>query len=72
MEIGIFSNIAGTGNFDALVADAQASADAGFGSYWLSQIIGQVDAMTLIGAVAQNVPNLQFCLLYTSPSPRDS
>ena len=70
MEIGIFSNVAGTGNFEALVADAQASADAGFASYWLSQIIGQVDAMTLIGAVAQQVPSIRFGTSVVPTYPR--
>ena len=70
MEIGIFSNVAGTGNFEALVADVQASADAGFASYWLSQIIGQVDAMTLIGAVAQQVPSIRFGTSVVPTYPR--
>lgn len=70
MEIGIFSNVAGSGNFDALVEDAKASAEAGFASYWLSQIIGQVDAMTLIGAVAQHVPNIQFGTSVVPTYPR--
>ena len=70
MDIGIFSNVAGSGNFDALVEDAKASADAGFASYWLSQIIGQVDAMTLIGAVAQHVPNIQFGTSVVPTYPR--
>ncbi len=70
MEIGIFSSVAGSGKFDALVADAKASADAGFASYWLSQIIGQTDAMTLIGAVAQHVPNIQFGTSVVPTYPR--
>jgi 5,10-methylenetetrahydromethanopterin reductase len=70
MEIGIFSSVAGTGNVEALVADAQASADAGFASYWLSQIIGQVDAMTLIGALGQQVPSIQFGTSVVPTYPR--
>ena len=70
MDIGIFSSVAGSGDFEALVADAKASADAGFSSYWLSQIIGQVDAMTLIGAVAQHVPNIQFGTSVVPTYPR--
>ncbi len=70
MDIGIFSNVVGSGNFDVLVEDAKASADVGFASYWLSQIIGQVDAMTLIGAVAQHVPDIQFGTSVVPTYPR--
>jgi F420-dependent oxidoreductase-like protein len=60
MDIGIFSGAAGAGGFDALVADAAASAEAGFASYWLPQIVQQAEAMNLIGAAAQRVPGIRF------------
>ena len=54
MEIGIFSGVASSGGFDSILADAKASAEAGFASYWLPQIVQQAEAMNLIGAVAQH------------------
>ena len=70
MEIGIFSSVAGSGDFEAIVADARASADAGFASYWLSQIVQQTEAMNIIGAVAQHVPNIRFGTSVVPTYPR--
>jgi F420-dependent oxidoreductase-like protein len=70
MEIGIFSGVAGTGGFDAVVADAKASADAGFASYWLPQIVQQAEAMNIIGAAAQHVPDIRFGTSVVPTYPR--
>jgi F420-dependent oxidoreductase-like protein len=59
MKIGLTGGLGGA-NFDALVADAKDAADRGFSSYWLSQIVQQAEAMQLIGAVAQQVPDIEF------------
>lgn len=71
MKIGIFSSAAGAGGgVDAIVADAKASADAGFDSYWMSQIVGHADAMTIIGAMAERVPNIRFGTSVVPTYPR--
>lgn len=70
MQIGIFSNVSGSGRLDAIVADAKASADAGFASYWLSQIVQQPEAMSLISVVAQQVPNIRFGTSVVPTYPR--
>lgn len=59
MQIGIFGGSLGKDGYEGLVADVSAAAEAGFESYWLSQIVGQADAMTLIGAVARDVPGIR-------------
>ncbi len=69
MEIGIFSGVAGRG-FDAVVADANASADAGFASYWLPQVVQQAEAMNIIGAAAQHVPKIRFGTSVVPTYPR--
>lgn len=71
MEIGIFSGVAAaSGGLDAIRADAQASADAGFASYWLPQIVQQAEAMNLIGAVAQHVSGIRFGTSVVPTYPR--
>ncbi len=70
MEIGIFSSVAGGGGLDAVVADAKASAEAGFASYWLSQIVQGPEAMNIIGAVAQHVPGIRFGTSVVPTYPR--
>ncbi|MDH3296176.1 MAG: TIGR03564 family F420-dependent LLM class oxidoreductase [Acidimicrobiia bacterium] len=51
MRIGIFGGTLGRGGYEA-------EAEAGFDNYWLSQIVGQADAMTLLGAIAREVPGI--------------
>ncbi len=53
MQIGIFGGSIGKSGIEGLVADMEASASQGFACYWLSQIVGQADSMTLI-SVASN------------------
>ena len=69
MEIGIFSGVVGRG-FEAVVADAKASADAGFASYWLPQVVQQAEAMNIIGAAAQHVPKIRFGTSVVPTYPR--
>lgn len=69
MEIGIFSAVVGRG-FDAVVADAKAAAEAGFATYWLPQIVQQPEAMNIIGAVAQHVPEIRFGTSVVPTYPR--
>lgn len=70
MDIGIFSNVAGTGSLDSIVADARASAEAGFASYWLPQIVQQAEAMNIIGAAAQHVEGIRFGTSVVPTYPR--
>jgi F420-dependent oxidoreductase-like protein len=70
MEIGIFSGVASSGGFDSIVADAKASAEAGFASYWLPQIVQQAEAMNIIGAAAQHVPGIRFGTSVVPTYPR--
>ena len=69
MKIGIFST-AGAGGYAALLSDAKASAEAGFDSYWLSQIVGHAEAMNIIGAMAQQVPDINFGTSVVPTYPR--
>ncbi|MEO6652107.1 MAG: TIGR03564 family F420-dependent LLM class oxidoreductase [Ilumatobacteraceae bacterium] len=70
MEIGIFSGAAGTGGFDAVLADARSALADGFPSYWLPQIVQQADAMTMIAVIAQQVPGLRFGTSVVPTYPR--
>ena len=56
MDIGIFTQ---PGTVDGLVADARQAADAGFSSYWTSQIFG-IDALTAIAVAARQVDGIRF------------
>ena len=70
MEIGIFSGVASSGGFDAIVADAKASAEAGFSAYWLPQIVQQAEAMNIIGAAAQHVEGIRWGTSVVPTYPR--
>ena len=70
MDIGIFSGVASSGGFSSIVADARASAEAGFDTYWLPQIVQQAEAMNIIGAAAQTVPNIRFGTSVVPTYPR--
>ncbi len=70
MKIGISSIVASIGRLDAIVADAKASAEAGFATYWLSQIVQGPEAMNIIGAVAQHVPGIRFGTSVVPTYPR--
>ncbi len=70
MELSIFSGVARSGGFDAVVADAKASAEAGFACYWMSQVVQQAEAMNIIGAAAQHVPNIRFGTSVVPTYPR--
>ena len=70
MDIGIFGGSLGKGGYEAMVADVKAAAEGGFHSYWLSQIVGQADAMTLLGAIAREVPDIQLGTSVVPTYPR--
>jgi F420-dependent oxidoreductase-like protein len=70
VDIGIFSGAAGSSGFESVLADAKAALADGFGSYWLPQIVQQADAMTMIGALGQQVPGMRFGTSVVPTYPR--
>ncbi len=70
MDIGIFSGAAGAIGIEGLLTDVKAAADGGFDTYWLPQIVGQAEAMNLIGVVAQQVPGIRFGTSVVPTYPR--
>jgi len=70
VDIGIFSGAAGSSGFEAVLADVKAALAEGFPSYWLPQIVQQADAMSLIGALSQHVPGMQFGTSVVPTYPR--
>ncbi len=59
MEIGILAGSLGRGGYDALLADTARAAEAGFHTVWMSQIVGEADAMTLLASVGRQVPGIR-------------
>lgn len=70
MDIGIIAGSLGRGGFDAMVDDADQAAQAGFHTIWLSQIVGEADAMTLLGALGREVPGIRFGTAVVPTYPR--
>lgn len=70
MQIGIFAGAAGSSGFETVLADAKAALADGFESYWLPQIVQQADAMTMIGAIAREVPTIRFGTSVVPTYPR--
>ncbi len=70
MQIGIFGGIPGRGGVDGVIADVRAAADAGFASYWMPQLVQNIEAMNIIGAVAQHVPRIRFGTSVVPTYPR--
>ena len=70
MDIGIFGGVSGRSGLAGVIADVKAAADAGFASYWMPQLVQSVEAMNIIGAVAQHVPNFRFGTSVVPTYPR--
>jgi F420-dependent oxidoreductase-like protein len=70
MDIGIFGGVTGRNGLDGLITDVRAAADAGFASYWMPQLVQNIEAMNVIGAVAQHVPNMRFGTSVVPTYPR--
>ena len=70
MDISIFGGSLGKGGYEAMAADVAAAADGGFHTYWLSQIVGQADSMTLLGAIAREVPGIRLGTSVVPTYPR--
>ena len=70
MDIAIFGGVSGRSGLAGTIADVKAVADAGFASYWLPQLVQNTEAMNIIGAVAQHVPNFRFGTSVVPTYPR--
>ena len=70
MKIGIFGGTIGRNGFDSLVDKISAAADAGFHTYWMPQIVGQADSMTLLAAVARRVGGIRLGTSVVPTYPR--
>jgi 5,10-methylenetetrahydromethanopterin reductase len=67
MRMGIFNG--GETTLDEMVADAKAAADAGFASFWTSQIFG-FDALTLLAVIGREVPDIELGTAVVPTYPR--
>lgn len=70
MDIGILGRSRGRNGYEAMVASATEAAEAGLDTYWLSQIVGEADAMTLLGALGRDVPGIRFGTAVVPTYPR--
>ncbi|MDH3299341.1 MAG: TIGR03564 family F420-dependent LLM class oxidoreductase [Acidimicrobiia bacterium] len=70
MDIGFFGGSLGRGGYDAMVSAATEAADAGLHTFWLSQIVGEADAMTLLGALGRDVPGIRLGTSVVPTYPR--
>jgi len=70
MDIGVLGGSLGRGGYEEMVADASEAAEAGFHTYWLSQIVGGADAMTLLGALGRDVPGIRLGTSVVPTYPR--
>lgn len=70
MRIGIFGGPMGGDGFDRLVDRVSAAADAGFHTFWMPQIVGQADSMTLLAAVARQVDGIRLGTSVVPTYPR--
>ena len=84
----ILSPLVNASNADALAEQARSYEQAGFSSLWVVQAVGRgfiftdplialsvaatVTGCVSLGTAVLQVPLYRPCLLYTSPSPRDS
>ncbi|MFB4309452.1 TIGR03564 family F420-dependent LLM class oxidoreductase [Actinomadura sp. GTD37] len=66
MKIGIFDRVR---SIERTAADLRAAADDGIGSYWLTQAFG-TDTLTVIGAVARDLPGLRVGTAVVPVHPR--
>ncbi len=70
MDIGILGGSLGRGGYEAMVTAATEAAEAGFHTYWLSQIVGEADAMTVLGSLGRDVPGIRFGTSVVPTYPR--
>lgn len=69
MRIGIFSGSTNDGTLDQLVAEAKSAAEAGFASFWVSQIFGH-DALTALAVIGREVPLIELGTAVVPTYPR--
>ena len=70
MDIGVHGGSLGRGGYDAMVANATMAAEAGLHTVWLSQIVGEADAMTLLASLGRDVPGIRFGTAVVPTYPR--
>ncbi|MDH4280909.1 MAG: LLM class flavin-dependent oxidoreductase, partial [Acidimicrobiia bacterium] len=70
MDIGLLGGSLGRGGYEEMVVAATEAAEAGFHTYWLSQIVGEADAMTLLGALGRDVPGIRLGTSVVPTYPR--
>jgi len=69
VRIGIFGGDRADGPVDRLIEEAQATAAAGFASYWVPQIFG-MDALTALAVIGREVPDLELGTAVVPTFPR--
>ncbi|MFZ4718194.1 MAG: TIGR03564 family F420-dependent LLM class oxidoreductase [Ilumatobacteraceae bacterium] len=69
MRIGSMSNAINGGTLDDVVAEAQAAKDAGYHTFWSSQIFGH-DALTALAIVGREVPGIEVGTAVVPTYPR--
>ncbi|MCP5029735.1 MAG: TIGR03564 family F420-dependent LLM class oxidoreductase [Actinomycetia bacterium] len=71
MKLGIFFGAAGTmASGDDLVADVEAAAAAGFGSYWVPHLPWGADALTALAVAGREVPDIELGTAVVPTWPR--
>jgi 5,10-methylenetetrahydromethanopterin reductase len=69
MRIGIFSGDTAKRTIDDIVAEARATNDDGFASYWVPQIFG-LDTLTVLAVVGREVPHIELGTAVVPTFPR--
>jgi 5,10-methylenetetrahydromethanopterin reductase len=69
MLIGLYRGDAANGPIEKVIDAARAAADAGYASFWLPQVMG-MDAMTALGVIGRDVPDIEFGTAVVPTFPR--
>ncbi len=69
MRLGVIRGAINDGTLDAVVDEARNTADAGFDTYWVSQIFGH-DALTALAVVGREVPGVELGTAVVPTYPR--
>ena len=69
MRIGLFGSKINDGTIDDVVADARSAEEAGYATYWASQIFGH-DALSVLAIVGREVPRIELGTSVVPTYPR--
>src|SRR6195952_853718 len=69
MRLGMGSSAINDGTIDEVVGEAQRAADAGFDTFWASQIFGH-DTLTVLAIVGREVPGIELGTAVVPTYPR--